>query len=193
MELTGERNRARFTELAEELNDALAAQSIGEHIEANPQAHQAENNPYLRFGSRAWITDLLLSTMEASTANFGNVQLFDSSRGVLRIAAQKGFSDEFLAHFDKVHSDDGCACGSAMKKRSRIVVTNVATDPVFQQNGSRDVLLRAKVRSVQSTPLLAPSGIFIGVVSTHYDHEIRPSPGVWRNVDDVVADYMAKI
>ena len=129
--------------------------------------------------------------INACAANFGNVQLFDSQNGKLKIVAQYGFGTEFMGYFGTVNCKHGCVCSAAMNNRSRIVVTDVATDSLLTDE-SRGVLLRAKVRSVQSTPLIEPSGKFVGMVSTHYSHPGGPTPDVLQNVDAVVATFVAK-
>ena len=111
---------------------------------------------------------------------------------MLRIAAQSGFESEFLSYFDTVSVKERCVCGKAMSGRSRIVVTDVAIDPIFSSD-VRGVLLRANVRSVQSTPLIDSSGNFIGMVSTHYGRSGGPSPDVWIRVDELAAGFLAKI
>jgi len=78
-----------------------------------------------------------------------------------------------------------------MKARSRIVVADVATDPLLS-NDARTVLLRADVRSIQSTPLIDRLGKFVGMVSTHYRRPGGPIPHMWEQVDDLVASFLAK-
>jgi len=150
-----------------------------------------ENNPYLRLGHSALISEVLESVIDATDANFGTVQLFDSKNRVLRIVAQHGFEREFLQFFETVSCDVHCACGRAMKERSRVAVADVASDPLFSRD-ARGVLLRANVRSVQSTPLIDSLGNFVGVVSTHYNRAGGPSPHTWKHVDDLVASFRAK-
>ncbi|HEX4921628.1 MAG TPA: GAF domain-containing protein [Candidatus Bathyarchaeia archaeon] len=130
--------------------------------------------------------------IDATAANFGNVQLFDTRNRVLRIVGQHGFESEFLEYFDPVHYDDQCVCGHAMKQRSRTVIPDVATDPLFSSE-VRGVLLRAKVRSVQSTPLLNPLGKFVGMVSTHGRLPGGPIPDVLGRVDNLCASFLARI
>lgn len=84
------------------------------------------------------------------------MQLFDATNRVLRIVAQHGFEREFLNYFDTVDCKDDCACSVAMSECSRIVVTDVATDPHFS-NDSRGVLLRAKVRTTAVPEVLCPT------------------------------------
>ena len=67
-------------------------------------------------------------TMLSTLGDFGNIQLFDSKNRVLRIVAHYGFEGEFLDYFDTVSVKDDCACSRAMNGRSRVVVTDVASD-----------------------------------------------------------------
>ena len=106
--------------------------------------------------------------------------------------AHRGFEAEFLNQFDTVCSNHGCACSTALNERSRIVVADVGTDRRFSDD-SRGVLLRANVRSVQSTPLIEPSGRFVGMVSTHYSRPKATMPHMWKQVDDLAASFLAEI
>jgi hypothetical protein len=159
---------------------------------ASARGNPTENNPYLLFAESALVPEFLASIIEATAADFGNVQLFDSRSRVLRIAAQSGFESEFLDYFDTVSMKERCVCGKAMSGRSRVIVTDVAVDPIFSSD-VRGVLLRANVRSVQSTPLIDRSGNFIGIVSTHYGRSGGHSPEVWTRVDELAAGFLAKI
>jgi len=155
-------------------------------------SRRIEHNPYLLLRSSESISEFLASIIDATEANFGNVQLFDSTNQVLRIVAHRGFESEFLDYFDTVSCEDDCLCGAAMKAGSRIIVTDVMSDPVYSTD-SRCVMLRANVRSVQSTPLIDHSGNFVGIVSTHYNHAGGPLPHMWKRVDDLAAGFLAKL
>jgi DNA-binding NarL/FixJ family response regulator len=150
------------------------------------------NNAYLRFAHSPSMSDFLASVINASAADYGTFQFFDSRRGELRIVAQHGFRTEFLDYFTTVHCDHDCVCSAAMNCSSRVVVTDVATDPLLSSE-SRGVLLRAKVRAVQSTPLVETPGKLIGMVSTHYSHPGGPTPNALQNVDALVATFLAKL
>ena len=159
---------------------------------ASGSRREIENNPYMRFGRSALFSEFLASIIKATSADFGSVQLFDSTDRVLRIVAYHGFGSEFLDYFNTVSDSKECVCGAAMNGRSRIVVTDVATDPVFSDE-TRGVLLRANVRSVQSTPLIDPLGKFVGMVSTHCTRPGSPKPGVLGYVDNLAASFLAKL
>jgi DNA-binding NarL/FixJ family response regulator len=159
---------------------------------ASEKRQRIEFNPYLRFGHSGHISEFLASIINATAADFGTVQLFDSANGVLRIVAQHGFESEFLRYFDTVSCKDKCVCGTAMNEGLRTVVTNVATDPLFSSD-ARGVLLSGNVHSVQSTPLIDPSGRFVGMVSTHYIRSGGPMSHMWKHLDDLAASFLAKI
>jgi GAF domain-containing protein len=138
------------------------------------------------------ISEFLASIIDAAAADRGAVQLFDSTNHVLRIVAQDGFDDEFLNQFDSAGNNDHSACNEAMNWRSRIVVKDVGTDPLFSPH-LRGLLLRAKIHSLQSTPLIGSSGEVVGVVSTHYSRPGTPSPDVLKHVDNLACSFLAKI
>ena len=120
------------------------------------------------------------------------MQLFDATNRVLRIVPQHGLEREFLNYFDTVDCGNDCACSVAMNERSRIVVTDLATDSRFS-NDSRGVLLRAKVRSLQSAPLIDSIGKLVGMVSTRHSRPGVPMPHMLKQVDNLAASFLAKI
>lgn len=113
------------------------------------------------------INDILRAAMKATSADLGNIQLYDSRKGVLRIVAQQGLGAEFLDFFGEVRGDES-ACGVAMSARKQVIVEDVATHPIFVGQPAQDILLRAGIRAVQSTPLVTRSGELVGMLSTHF-------------------------
>lgn len=183
-----------FTKLVLELDDFLEHKDDRrrqKRLQTTARPVLVRQNPYLQFRGRPWLRDLLGATVVATGADFGDVQLFDSAYGVLRIVAQEGFENDFLEYFETVDCGAHCSCGAAMSRGSRIVVGDVATDPVFS-GGSREMLLRSNVRSAQSTPLVDMSGRFVGMVSTHYRRVGGPQPGIWTQADQIAANFMGK-
>ena len=109
---------------------------------------------------------LLREGLTLSQARFGNVQLMNWKNGYLEIEAQSGFGDEFLNFFKRVYFGDVSACARALRKRSSIVIEDVTTDQQFAP--CCDILTRAGVRAVQSTPMISTSGALMGILSTHF-------------------------
>ena len=138
------------------------------------------------------LREFLHAAIEASGADFGNIQLLESSTQTLRIAAQHGFNQEFLRFFEVVHGTD-TACGSALSCGSRVIVEDVATDAIFRGKASGEMMLRANACAVQSTPLIGGSGQLIGIVSTHYRESGSPAAKSLLALDRIVLDYVSKM
>jgi len=125
----------------------IRPESCGQVIAANPPGRR-------EFDNKGQITEFLRSAIVAAGAEFGNVQVFDSASGTLKIVAQHGFGTEFLTYFDIVTCDEASACGAALGRRSRIVVENVVTDPIFRDHDSAGIMLRANALSSPVNPFV---------------------------------------
>ena len=116
---------------------------------------------------RPVLEKILNDAIAMAEADCGNVQLLDAADGALKIAVYRGFSEEFLKFFGTVYLGEACACGTALKGRKRIIVSDVMRDPIFDK-GTRNTLLADNVRAVQSMPLSTKEQQLIGVLSVHY-------------------------
>jgi GAF domain-containing protein len=112
--------------------------------------------------------------LEVTGVTFGNVQAMNWKTGCLEIAAQRGFQYEFLKFFERVKADDQSACAHALRTRGQIIIGDVSNDKGFSPI-SRDIVLSAGIKAVQSTPIISSSGAFIGMLSTHYPRVHVPS------------------
>lgn len=122
--------------------------------------------------ARAVIDEGLEDALSLLRADRGNVQIVDPISGSLRIAAQAGFSDEFLEYFAVVNNDDPSACGRAARQLEQTVITDVDTDPRYAP--LRGIAAASGYRAVQSTPLVDLRGHLVGMLSTHYPCPYRP-------------------
>jgi len=120
------------------------------------------------------------AALEAAHAPMGDVQL--KSADGLRIVAQRGLAQPFLDFFSRV-TEAQCACGAASQAGSRVVVSDVATHPMFAGSEAGKVLAAAGVRAVQSTPLVSVTGNVLGMLSTHYDHPGTPAAAELEAID----------
>lgn len=162
----GARQRAEAAQAA-----ALARERIGKP--AKPLSVlgflQAKFDPM----DGGWMVEAALdAAMRATGADRGNLQLLCTDG--LRIVAQRGFEQPFLDFFARVHEGEGCSCGAALKARGRMLVAEVASDPLFAGTPAGEVLAAAGVRAVQSTPLIGAGGDLLGMLSTHYARPWRP-------------------
>ena len=124
------------------------------------------------------------AAIDATHAQMGNVQL--RLEDGLRIVAHRGFDARFLEFFACVTDGHGAACGAAMKHGSRVIVSDVASDPIFVGTEAARVLEEASARALQSTPLISISGQLLGMLSTHFDRPHRPADDELAVVDRIV-------
>lgn len=111
------------------------------------------------------------AAIELHAADFGSIQLYRA--GALFIAAQRGFTAQFLETFRRVGVDDDCACGRAMRNGGSVIVRDIELDPGFAP--FRAIAAESGFRAVLSTPLVASNGLFVGMISTHFARPHTPS------------------
>jgi PAS domain S-box-containing protein len=126
------------------------------------------------------LEEILNAAIAITASDMGNIQLVEGD--ALKIVAQRGFDGSFLDFFNSVHGGQA-ACGTALQNRGRIIVEDVASSPIFAGTPALHVLLTAKVRAVQSTPLVSRSGRVLGMFSTHYQTRRRPTERELRMLD----------
>ena len=139
------------------------------------------------------LQEILQVAIEITNADKGNIQLIDLVSGQLRMVVQFGFDDAFLEHFATERSTS--ACKVAVDTQQRIVVEDVRQSALFVGTPSLKVMLDARVRSVQSMPLVSSSGHVLGVISTHFSGPRRPTEQELRLMDLLarqVADYLER-
>jgi anti-anti-sigma factor len=116
--------------------------------------------------NRSTVLEAVLSAGLACTGTrHGAIHLVDPVEGGLQLELQQGFPAEFADVFAYV-KDQESAAALALRRGERVVVTDVATDPLFSEPRSM-VLRQAGCRSAQSTPLIAPDGPVLGTLSTY--------------------------
>jgi PAS domain S-box-containing protein len=116
----------------------------------------------------ACLDAILAASIELSSADMGDLQLLDPGTSTLRIVSQRGFSEEFVRYFGIIDSSQDTSCAEATRTARRVIVEDVQTHPLFAGRPSLEMIRRAGVRAVQSTPLLSSAGKVLGVISTHF-------------------------
>ena len=140
---------------------------------------------------RQALTLALDAVIALHRADFGNIQLYRG--GALMIAAQRGFKAPFLDRFRRVNVEDDCACGRAMREGRSTIVCDVELDAEFAP--FRAAAAAAGFRAVQSTPMVASTGLFVGMISTHFARPHRPTDEQMMILDfyaEQVADTIQK-
>ena len=152
---------------------------------------------YSRGGQRFQdcLEDSLEVAISMTNADKGNIQLLRSGSNALQIIAHRGFEPPFLAFFANDRASAAAACGAALASARRVVVEDVMNSEIFAATPALGVLLEARVRAVQSTPLLSSTGETLGIISTHFARPHRPSEGVLGLMDLLArqaADYLER-
>jgi hypothetical protein len=142
----------------------------------------SKNSGFRQRYASTTFTKILHAAVADTNADMGNIQLLDPEANQLQICAHVGFRRPFLDFFNAVHAGQA-ACGTALSTAHRVVVPEVLDSPIFMDGQCIEVLLDAKVRAVQSTPLIGPSGCLLGILSTHYETPRIPSRKDLRTID----------
>ena len=137
------------------------------------------------------LSKVVARAIEMAGADMGDLQVLDPQTNNLHIAAQVGFSKRFLEFFDTVQHNQ-CACGTALSRGQRVIVDNVANDPIFRGTRAREIILNEGVRAVQSIPLTTLSGQLVGVLSTYF-RVAKPSRQQLFKVTDIFAQEVAEL
>jgi len=142
-----------------------------------------------KWGWRLWrsrdliegLNETLGAVISLLGADKGVLQLLDPHTGVLTIASQRGFEQEFLDFFREVTAETDSSCGRALRTNERFIVEDVEQDGPFAP--FRPVMRRAGVRSVVSIPLIVADGSVLGVLSAHFSRVHRPTEQDLRRLD----------
>jgi len=137
---------------------------------------------------------ILRDVVALEGAPFGDLQLHSFVDGTLYLVAQTGFAAPFVRSFGRIHRSAGTVCARALRAKTTVVVEDVETDAELQPFMAE--LRAARIRAVQSTPLLDASGRVIGVVSTHFEKRHRPTPiesRVLRAYADFAGEHLARL
>src|ERR1700728_5476742 len=89
----------------------------------------------------------------------------------------------FIAHIGTMAvGPKGGSCGTAIYRREPVYVTDILTDPIWENY--RDRLLPYGIRSVWSRPLFASEGKALGTFSINYREPRRPSANALQLIED---------
>jgi PAS domain S-box-containing protein len=149
-------------------------------LAAMTRLHRLSNRLLSNTRLQPMLEEVLDASMALMSADFGVVQLYDDATNALKIVAQRGFKQDFLAYFNSVRDGTAC-CGEALRRMQRVIVEDVWTSPIFQPHLS--IVAAAGFRGVQSTPLFGKDGRVLGMLSTHFRQPHRPSDHELRFMD----------
>lgn len=123
--------------------------------------------------------EVLAAALTVHGTNMGLLSLCDAQCRELKLHVSQGFDDAFLAHV--MTTPLGGACSTCSEQKRRVVIEDVATDPIFASY--RQAAQMAGFRAVHSTPLKTRNGTIIGVLSVHFRQPRSPSERETRLID----------
>ena len=129
------------------------------------------------------LDEILDAAIAITEADKGDIQIFDSEHGALKMMAQRGFEPPSGQFFECVHAIEGSASGLALQTFDRVIVEDVMRGEIFTGGNSAGVLHRAGVRALQATPLVSSDGVVLGMISTYFGSPHSFSPRQLRVLD----------
>src|SRR5205085_1843227 len=112
----------------------------------------------------------------------GLVQLYDADTHTLRIAASRGFTATFEDMIE-ARAEEASVMGEAVRRMARVVASDLHDSPVYIDPQAIELLERAGVRAIQSTPLVSRDGRVLGLLSTAWEQVHRPEAATLRHLD----------
>jgi PAS domain S-box-containing protein len=122
------------------------------------------------------VLDTLCRTIEASTTGMvASVLAVDADGQRLRQTAAPSLPDAYVRATDGlVIGPRAGSCGTAAWRRSRVVVEDVATDPLWEPY--REAALAHGLRACWATPITSADGRVLGTFASYYREPCAPSP-----------------
>lgn len=130
---------------------------------------------------RTILGEILNSAIDIAGADYGDIQLLDSTSSGLRIVAHRGFPQWWLEYWSSGRGGQGSG-GQSLSRGKRVIVEDVAKSSIFTGKALK-IQLKAGVRAVQSTPIVSRSGKTLGIFSTQYKKASRFDKGTLRLLD----------
>lgn len=117
--------------------------------------------------------------MKIMNSDFASMQMLfkdKDNENKLELLSYHGFNHD-TAEFWKVVSANksGSACGEAMRKCQRVIVSNIEECDFIQGTDDLECFLQAGIHAVQSTPLFSRNGKMLGMISTHWHKHYTPT------------------
>src|SRR5262249_20612115 len=143
--------------------------------------HEVGSRLRLKRDLRQALDEILAGAIELLGADKGRIRILDTTRGVLKIEAQRGFKQEYLDSFGEVPTGAGSPYCRALQSGQRMVIEDVEADALFAP--FRPIARAGGYRAVQSTPIMSREGTLLGTLATHFRSVRKPAEQDLRLLD----------
>ena len=170
---TDQQLREREAQLAEELAATRMLQELSLSMaqEADVEALYGK------------LVDAAVSIMRSDFASMQQYYPHLGHHGELKLLGHHGFSDEAAKFWAWVRANSSCTCGVAIKRRERVIASDVANTDFMAGTADQAQLLAGGMLAAQTTPLLSRRGELVGMISTHWKKCHEPSERDLRLLD----------
>ncbi|MBT3069647.1 PAS domain S-box protein [Rhodomicrobium sp. Az07] len=114
------------------------------------------------------LDEVLGAAIELLGADRGGIHIYDAERGVIRVAAVRGFDKAIVSAFEETRIDDYPVLAEAMRKGETLAVRDVLNDPRFVDPQYPQVAEALGFRAAQYSPLVSRDGTVLGMLSTQF-------------------------
>jgi len=133
------------------------------------------------------VLDGLVRLAESQLEGTCSVLLLDEDGVTMRHGAAPSLPAEYVKAIEGVTiGPKAGSCGTAMYTRTRVAVTDIDTDPLWDDY--RHIAQRFQLRACWSTPILAPHRRVLGAFAIYYAEPRRPSEADLKLID-TAADF----
>jgi PAS domain S-box-containing protein len=131
-------------------------------------------------------------TEEHGSPGIATLMLPDADPAYLRLASAPRLPDALRSALQVVPiGPRNGSCGTAAFRRERVVVRDVATDPLWEGWPQREIVLEAGIQACWSVPVLSAAGDLLGTFAVYYVDPREPGAADLRIVE--IASHLAKI
>lgn len=119
-------------------------------------------------------------------SDFASLQMYWPGRGIageLQLLAFRGFTSDQAKFWQRVTVDSASSGGEALRRRTRIVISDTRRCEFLAGTEDLSVYLRAGIFAAQTTPLISRGGSLVGMLSTHWRIPHEPSERELRFLD----------
>lgn len=126
------------------------------------------------------------SASTIARSDFASLQMYWPKRGLageLQLLSFRGFNPDAAKFWQWVTVDSATPCGEALRRRTRIIVSDAEHCEFMTGTEDLSMLLEAGIHSMQTTPLISRGGSLMGMLSTHWRVPHQPSERELRFLD----------